>query len=131
MSRKRKHSDQYVLSDWSPYKEKANFIANLTTAMGDEMTIQRLTGTPLHFNYQRERPPAGLKNISNWLKQRAERKKQPGVHFNGIHPSSNAGHFVAVREYNGPILNSYQMGLQVPNKNGFCQTFAIMNFQGS
>ena len=82
----------------------SNLLAILTTAAGNEDFIR-------HFD-------------NNYYMDRRLNNNSPnGIYFRG---RGNAGHFVC--KANGQEINSYNNRQQAPGTNGFCQTFAIMNY---
>lgn len=84
---------------------EANEMMILTSAAGDEDFIQ-------HFD-------------KNYDQERKYDEKRDGIYFK-TYKGSPEGHFVCVK--NRVKWDSYKWGQQKENSNGFCQTFAIMNF---
>lgn len=82
----------------------SNLLAILTTSAGNENFIR-------HFD-----PDYDMYRTLN-------NNSPDGIYFRG---RGNAGHFVC--KANGQVINSYGNRQQIPGTNGFCQTFAIMNY---
>ena len=97
-----------VDGELNDYVAASVFLNALTAAAGHYGAIKELTGATV-------------------IDGRPDPKKD-GVYFTPTGRSSSAGHFVAVR--GGRVLNSYDLRLQNHGSNGFCQTFAMMNYLG-
>lgn len=91
------------------FRRLCNALANITEVMGEEGVIQIFDP-----DYDSRR--------------KFDLSPEDGIYFNATR-RSNSGHFIARR--NGAKLDSYKLRYQLPGSNGFCQTFAIMNYVGN
>jgi hypothetical protein len=91
------------------YAAASIFLNALTAAAGDYAAIKSITGSTVID---------GKPDV-----------KTDGIYFSsGAGRASSAGHFIAVR--GGVVLDSYRMRLQKDGSDGFCQSFAMMNYLG-
>ena len=91
------------------FRRLCNALANITQVMGEEGVLQLFDP-----DYDSRRD--------------INRSQEDGIYFNATR-RSNSGHFVARKD--GNLLDSYTLRYQQRGSNGFCQTFAIMNYTGN
>jgi len=92
------------MEEFTKDEKDANLLAILTTAAGNEDFIR-------HFDPHYD------------MDRKLNKYSPDGIYFRG---RGNAGHFIC--KANGQEINSYNNNQQISGRNGFCQTFAIMNY---